>query len=317
LLPIDGKDLYRMTLIAEGSRVTREQIVESIRESIGGNVPFEPVNDVIPWVSGVTSAERFREGRIFLAGDAAHTMPTTGGMGMNTGILDALDLSWKLQACLDGWGGEALLQSYEIERRQAADRTSLMASEIYRDWIAVEPEMKSNGHLLKLEGAEGDAYREKLGRRLVQVFKREFNSIGGALGYRYNDSPICVADGSDEPDDSLSFYVQSSRPGHRAPHLWLSEERSVLDLFGDGFVILQTGGADSDGAVLLQGALARGVPAKVHRLPGKARALYPSNFTIVRPDGHVGWRGDESIDAGRVWSVLTGHVVEVRAPATV
>jgi 2-polyprenyl-6-methoxyphenol hydroxylase-like FAD-dependent oxidoreductase len=311
LLPIDGRDLYRMTLIAEGSRVTQEAILAAVRESIGADIPFEPVNEVTPWISGVTSASRFNRGRVFLAGDAAHTMPTTGGMGMNTGILDAFDLSWKLHACLRGWGGPVLLESYEIERRQAADRTSEMASVIYLDWLALEPELRASGHLLYATTDEGAAYRARLGKQLVNVFSREFNSLGAALGYRYNGSPICIPDGSPEPEDSLAFYLPSSRPGHRAPHLWIEAARSTLDLFGAGFAVLQSGGADGLGDPLTAAAAAQGIPAKTYRLPAAARDLYPRHLTIVRPDGHVAWRGDRVPDARALWATLCGVASEV------
>ncbi len=308
LLPIDGRDLYRMTLIAEGSRVSREGIIGAIRESIGNDdIAFEPVNDVIPWISGVTSASSFRTGRVFLAGDAAHTMPTTGGMGMNTGILDGFDLSWKLHACLRGWGGPGLLDSYEVERRQGADRTSEMASEIYRDWLALEPQLRACGDAIHADSAHGRAVRSELGAKLVAVFTREFNSIGGALGYRYNDSPICIPDGSDEPADSLSCFTPSSRPGHRAPHVWIGEERSTLDLFGGGFCILQSGGPPDGAERLAQSAASRAVPARYHRLPDAAREKYPCHYTIVRPDRHVAWRGDSvDVHPERIWGLLCG-----------
>lgn len=308
LLPIDGQGLYRMTLIAEGAKVDKPYIVTAIRESIGDGVDFELVNDVIPWVSGVTSAQRFRSGRVFLAGDAAHTMPTTGGMGMNTGILDAFDLSWKLEASCRGWGGARLLESYEIERRQAADRTSLMASDIYRDWLKMEPELRKAGHLLSEDSAQGIACRERLGEELVRVFRREFNSIGGSLGYRYNGSPICIPDGSQEPEDSLSFYIPTSRPGHRAPHVWLGHECSTLDLFGQGFCVLAHDSFEMAAAnPLVDAARTLGIPAKLYVIPNPTWHLFPCPLTIVRPDGHVAWRGDPPSDAMSIWLTLTGR----------
>ena len=307
LLPIDGKDLYRMTLIAEGSPVTRERIVAAIRESIGSDdIQFELVNDVIPWISGVSSAETFRQDRVFLAGDAAHTMPTTGGMGMNTGILDSLDLAWKLEACCRGWGGPGLLASYEIERRQAADRTSEMASAIYQDWLALEPELKRGAELLHEKDAKGVAYKSALGSQLVGVFTREFNSIGGALGYRYNESPICIADGSPEPEDSLSIYTPVSRPGHLAPHLWVDDGRtSTLDWFGTGFCILHHIDSKEAAARVQLPAVGLGVPVHLRQLPPRSREHYPCDVTIVRPDGHVAWRGARLEDLG--WQMITGH----------
>jgi 2-polyprenyl-6-methoxyphenol hydroxylase-like FAD-dependent oxidoreductase len=306
MLPIDGIDLYRMTLIAEGSPITREGIIAAIHESIGSDkVAFELVNDVIPWVSGVTTAETFRRGCVFLAGDAAHTMPTTGGMGMNTGILDALDLSWKLHALCRGWGGPILLESYEIERRLAADRTSTMASAIYQDWLALEPELQRGASVLHAETPEGAAYRRALGQQLANVFRREFNSVGGALGYRYSGSPICVPDGSPEPEDSLSLYIPVSRPGHRAPHLWVTDGVSTIDWFGSGFCILHHADATGQAGRIQASAMDSKVPAELRQLPDGARVLYPADVTIVRPDGHVAWRGSHL--SGPIWEILAGR----------
>ncbi len=306
LLPIDGVDLYRMTLIAEGERVTRERIVQAIRQAIGNDdVPFELVNDVIPWISGVTEAESFRRDRVFLAGDAAHTMPTTGGMGMNTGILDAVDLAWKLEACCRGWGGPVLLDSYELERRPAAQRTSEMASAIYRDWLALEAQLKRGADLLYADCTEGVAYRGDLGKQLVSVFSREFNSIGGALGYRYSNSPICIPDGSPEPEDSLSFYLPVSRPGHRAPHMWVDKgSTSTLDWFGRGFCVLHHGDSRDLAEEALGIALGLGFPTSLKQLPRGTRSLYPEHITIVRPDGHVAWRGSRI--AASEWRTVAG-----------
>jgi 2-polyprenyl-6-methoxyphenol hydroxylase-like FAD-dependent oxidoreductase len=309
LLPMDGKELYRMMLYVEPAKATPDRVLDAIRYSIGEDIPFEMVGDVLHWVPRVTMAEQFRVGRVFIAGDAAHTMPTAGGFGMNTGILDAADLGWKLAAVLRGWGGPKLLDSYQAERKPAAQRISAMASTVYKQFHVMGDEIKRYGNLT-LEGSpEGVKAREEIGGKITHFFRREFNAIGGALGYKYEGSPICIADGSEPPEDSMVDYVQTSRPGHRAPHAWVGEGLSTLDLFGDGFTIIHSGGGIGPGAALQESASRRNIPIRIaSHSDDEVRELYPKNFTLIRPDGHVAWRGDafeQTPDA--VLDIVTGH----------
>ena len=308
LLPMDGKELYRMMLYVEPTKATADRVLEAIRYSIGEDVPFEMVGDVLHWVPRVTMAEQFRVGRVFIAGDAAHTMPTAGGFGMNTGILDAADLGWKLAAVLRGWGGPKLLDSYHAERKPAAQRTSTMASSIYKQFHVMGDEIRGYGTLTLESSPEGAKARQEIGGKLTSFFRREFNAIGGALGYRYEGSPICIPDGSEPPEDSMVEYVQTSRPGHRAPHAWLSEGLSTLDLFGDGFTMIHSGGEIGPCAALQEAASRRNMPLRVASSSDEqVRDLYPRNFTLIRPDGHVAWRGDafeQTPDA--VLNIVTG-----------
>ncbi len=120
---------------------------------------------------------------------------------------------------------------------------------------------------------------------------REFRTIGLQIGYRYDDSPICVPDGSPPPADDPATYVPSARPGARAPHVWLRDGRSILDLFGRGFVLLRFG--DADGAPLSAAAEQRGVPLTIVDVEEpEAAELYERRLVLVRPDGHVAWRAD-------------------------
>ncbi|MFM0662936.1 FAD-dependent monooxygenase [Paraburkholderia sediminicola] len=311
LLPMDGRELYRMMLYAEPDKTTTERAIAAIRQSIGTDVPFDVVNDVLHWVPRVTMAERFRADCVFIAGDAAHTMPTAGGYGMNTGILDAADLGWKLAAVLRGWGGPTLLDSYEAERRPAAQRTSAMASSVYKQFHVMGDVIKGYGSTLLDTSAQGDIARKEIGGKLMSFFSREFNSLGGALGYRYEGSPVCIQDGSTPPEDTMTEYVQTSRPGHRAPHVWIRDGVSTLDLFRNGFTIIRCGGDDKDCAALREAAKERNVPLDVVDFhDDKLRELYPRHFTLIRPDGHVAWRGD-TLDrpAHTIWDIVTGQPV--------
>jgi hypothetical protein len=209
-------------------------------------------------------------------------------MGMNTGVADAADIGWKLAAVLDGWGGEHLLDSYDRERRPVGARAVRMATWFYKNSEA----FPKGSTLLERDDAEGARERERVGDELLRLIGPEFRTVGLQIGYRYEDSPICVPDGTPPPPDDPAEYAPSARPGSRAPHVFLRDGRSIIDLYGRGFVLLRFPGAAS-GATIEQAARARGVPlATVAIDEPEAAALYQSRLVLVRPDGHVAWRGD-------------------------
>jgi aromatic ring hydroxylase-like protein len=143
-------------------------------------------------------------------------------------------------------------------------------------------------------GADGDAARRIFGAKFTETMRREWFTLGIQLGYRYDGSPIVVPDGSPAPPDETATYIPTARPGHRAPHVFLAPGKSTIDFFGRGFVLLRFGDASSaDPAPIIAAAAARGVPLTVHHLDDAA-ALYERRLVLVRPDGHVAWRGDEA-----------------------
>ena len=297
LLPLDGRDEFRVTLMVHDGEASKDDIADAMTTLVGREIDFEFVTDVLPWTNRAAEAQRFVDGRVILAGDSAHTMPTTGGFGMNTGILDAVDLAWKLDALLAGWGGGALLPSYEFERRSAARRTAALAGEIYRDWVAMKSRLADVAELAH-EGERQVSARRRLQALLISTFTREFNAVGGALGYRYEDSPICIPDGSPSTPDTIDVYVPTARPGHLAPHVWLSDGSSTLDLFGRDFVLLVLGehADDPDVVALTEAARKRGIPWRTVRLTdSRVAQMYERDIVLVRPDGHVAWRSN-SVD---------------------
>lgn len=211
-----------------------------------------------------------------------------GGFGANTGIGDAVDLGWKLAATLQGWGGPALLDSYELERRPIAVRNVTEASS---NWKA-DSGLVADAVLCSA-GAEGERARSDMGDLIRRSRGKEFRSIGVQLGYRYSGSPICMPDGSPEPPCEPDDYVPSTWPGCRAPHVWLPDGTSVLDHFGRGFVLVVSGSADP--SALVEAAYHSSVPLTVLRLTDSAAArAYERPLVLVRPDGHVGWRGEQA-----------------------
>ncbi len=289
IVAINGRDQWRFSLIggSEQREYSIPEIEAAIRRAVGCDFDFE-ILSVLPWVRRELVAETYRNGRGFIAGDAAHAMSPTGGFGMNTGIGDAVDLSWKLTATIEGWGGDGLLDSYSVERQPVGARNVTEASGNLRRMLGVP----RHAELLD-DTPQGAATREKVGREFTETMRREWHTLGIHLGYRYEGSPICWPDNSSAPPDNANTYLQIARPGHRAPHTWLADGRSTLDLFGRSLVLLGFGTDAEEATPLLDAARRRKVPISFTAIAEpQIAALYERKFVLVRPDGHVAWRDD-------------------------
>jgi 2-polyprenyl-6-methoxyphenol hydroxylase-like FAD-dependent oxidoreductase len=276
-----------------------ESIVPALlRRAVGCDFAFELL-DGAHWESRELVANSDGKGRAFIAGDAAHQNTPSGGFGMNTGLGDALDLAWKLWGTLAGWGGPQLLESYEVERRPVAKRNTQEATSNLLRFRRLKP-----GPAIAAAGEAGARDRAAFKQMLFDAdILRHHDTDGIALGYRYEDSPIICPDGSAPPADTVQEYVPVARPGHRAPHAWLdggpppsagvrlAGGRSTLDLFGNGFALLAFGEIET--APLQVAAQDRGVPLCLTRIDDAEIArLYGAKLVLVRPDGHLAWRGD-------------------------
>jgi hypothetical protein len=306
IVAIDGADRWRMSIIGDRSKrqVPESEIRELIVRAMGKPFEFE-IESVMPWTRRELVADSYGTDRVFLAGDACHLMSPTGGFGMNTGIADAVDLAWKLESAVKGWGGPNLLKSYGIERKPVAERAVKEASGNLGRMLAARK--TAPPEIAFKPGPEGAAARKQYGNWYTEIMRREWYSIGIHLGFDYYHSPVICPDGSPAPPDEVSHYKQTGRPGHRAPHVWLQDGKSILDLFGRGYVLVCFSAADGEG--FSKAASRRGVPLEVVELIGEeaARLLYGANYVLVRPDGHVAWRGDAlPEDAGRVIEVVRG-----------
>jgi hypothetical protein len=291
LTAIDGRSLWRLTLYRTEGRLdlSQAEIEQELLRMAGGPFDYEVI-DVLPWRRTQLVADRYGEGRIWLAGDAVHTMSPTGGFGMNTGMGDAVDLGWKLTALIEGWGGEDLLHSYDTERRPVGRRAIDAAARTFKALVS-----EDDYSVAVDRSPETEAARQALGLKLRKATFGEWDThtLGVQLGYRYDPSPGCIDDGTAPPPDDHVVYTPSARPGSRAPHAWLRDGRSTLDLFGRGFVLLKFRGQDSEIQPLIQAAAARRVPLTVVSLDDEEIAkLYERPLVLVRPDGHVAWRGD-------------------------
>ena len=283
--------------------MTDEQIRAFVTGAIGRAVDFQVVT-VDPWYAHELIADRYRDRRVFLAGDACHLHPPFGGYGMNMGIADAVDLGWKLHAVLRGWGGDGLLASYEWERRRVHQWT---IDEAVANYAVLSPELMRDG--LEDDTAEGESIRATLARELVEQKRREFHTIGLVLGYHYAGSPV-VAGSRDLPPPSAEDYVPIAVPGVLAPHLWLAPGVSLYDRFGPGFTLIDRSGEPARTAALVEAAAALHIPLRVLQLDAeRAAGLYPHALTLVRPDEHVAWVGEhtDAATAAATLRTVTGR----------
>jgi 2-polyprenyl-6-methoxyphenol hydroxylase-like FAD-dependent oxidoreductase len=281
-----------------------DEMKGQFERTIGVPVRYEMLY-VGEWKQNLLLADRYRDGRVFLAGDSAHLVIPTGGLGMNTGIGDATDLAWKLHGALRGWGGAALLDSYEIERRQVGDRNvaaSRHASQGRRAWRSqYRPEIRD-------ASPAGQAAREHLAA-VANVEQRKSNEmIGAELGYRYVDSPV-IADEPDGPEHRLREYVPTTWPGARLPHVWLEAGVAMQDRLGDGYTLLRLGGTRADGGGLERAMRARRAPIEILTVESPAvRDVYGFDLILLRPDMHIAWRGNAApSDPDSLAALVTGQ----------
>lgn len=263
---------------------------DQAKEILYGAIGQRPQVEIVAgggWTMHAIVAPRFDFGRVLLAGDAAHLMPNLGGFGMNSALLDSVDLGWKLAAVIAGWGGEHLLASYTFERKSVCqwvmtiqeDNVRILSPELYRP-------------LLEEDSFEGEAAREEAAAAIVAAKTQEFYSLGLQKGYRYTDSPIVAAEPTAPILDHIT-YRPTATPGSVAPHSW-NGDTSLYDLFGDEFTLLILDEREPS-MFIVEAAQAEGVPLRVvaPRWPGLLE-LYGARMALVRPDQHVAWRGDSA-----------------------
>jgi hypothetical protein len=281
---------------------------------VGVELPYQMLY-CAEWRQNLLLAERYGEGRVFLAGDAVHLVIPTGGLGMNTGVGDANDLAWKLAATLQGWGGPGLLASYEAERRQIGERVvgaSRYASLGYRAWLAeVRPEIGD-------DTPAGSSARAHLAE-VANVEQRKSNEmIGAELGYRYVDSPI-IDNIPGGPQHDLRAYSPTTWPGARLPHMWLTDGSAIHDrLRSERYTLIDvTGGHDA--GPLLAAFEALGAPLDVLvAADSRLRTVYERDLVLVRPDLHVAWRGNRlPLAVADLAAKVTGHSNKNRASGSI
>ncbi len=275
-----------------------------LRELIGFDCDIR-ISHVLTWRPHLRVARSFRKDRVFMAGDSIHLVIPTGGLGMNTGIGDAIDLSWKLAGTIQGWGGPELLNSYEAERRPVGIRNveaSTWAADGAFSWQATVTR-----ETLEF-GPAGEAARAKIAATFTAQQGRMHGMVGVETCYSYAGSTIVAHEPGNMPHWEISRIVPHSRPGIRIPHMWLKDGRAMQDLFGSGYTLLDLSGTYDSAA--MEAAFAEiGAPLEVIRLDEPhVRETLKASVLLIRPDLHIAWRETGYPNSIKeVARVVTGH----------
>jgi 2-polyprenyl-6-methoxyphenol hydroxylase-like FAD-dependent oxidoreductase len=275
-----------------------------IRDLIGFEVEFQVLR-VNGWNHNLLVADRYRDGRVFIAGDAAHLVIPNGGLGMNTAVGDVSNLAWLLSGAVQGWGGPGLLDAYEAERRPVAlfnREASRWATGKLIEWKqTVTTEIFADGE-------SGDKARRRLAEVAEAPTMESYNMVGAELGYNYSASALVWQESGPQPDWEVARYTPTVRPGSRLPHIWLKDGVALSDKIGKGFTILSLRGAAAPSDILRAFAeLSAPIDALVVNEPDIAD-LFQADYLLVRPDLHIAWRGTTApSDVRNLVAVATGH----------
>jgi 2-polyprenyl-6-methoxyphenol hydroxylase-like FAD-dependent oxidoreductase len=243
-----------------------------------------------PWSAHFLVADSYRKGRVFIAGDACHQWMPTGGYGMNSGVADAANLGWKLAAALEGWAGDALLESYQSERRPVA-QMSLQTSRRHLGVRIEIAQLYAQAGDLTGDTPQDEARRTELGRKILTLGNAENEGWGAEHGYRYESPIVCTERGEPPAFDPLS-YTPSTWPGSRLPHVFLADSSPIYDRLGRWHTLVVLNSADTE--PIESAARNAGLPLHILRVDdSNARRIYGANLILVRPDQHVAWRGNE------------------------
>ena len=275
-----------------------------IRDLIGFDVEFQVLR-VNGWNHNLLVADRYRDGRVFIAGDAAHLVIPNGGLGMNTAVGDVSNLAWLLSGAVQGWGGPGLLDAYEAERRPVAlfnREASRWATGKLIEWKqTVTTEIFADGE-------SGDKARRRLAEVAEAPTMESYNMVGAELGYNYSASALVWQESGPQPDWEVARYTPTVQPGTRLPHIWLKDGVALSDKIEKGFTILSLRGAAAPSDILRAFAeLSAPINALVVNEPDIAD-LFQADYLLVRPDLHIVWRGTTApSDVCNLVAVATGH----------
>lgn len=288
LIAIDGRDLWlNHCVFAPEHDTAGEDPDELLRRTVGRSVAHERLG-VVRWTGRQLVATRYRQGRILLAGDAAHIWIPIAGFGMNAGIQDATDLAWKLAAVHHGWAGDGLLDAYEAERRPVGDQ---VARAVGRQ-ASRSLEVSFDPAVIEAPDECGRAERTRLAEQLGASEPGRYDPVGLNFGYHYANSPIVWPGDGAVPELEIDRYEPLARPGFRLPHMWRQDGGSIFDQLGTGFTLLRAGSEPVDSDAFEAAARDRKVPLTVLDVPEAAAAeLYEAPLLLVRPDQHVVWVG--------------------------
>jgi hypothetical protein len=266
--------------------VDRDACIRAIL-GVGAEFKYEVIANE-DWIGRRLVADRFRDRRVFICGDAAHIWVPMAGYGMNAGIADAASLSWMLAGVLDGWAAPAILDAYEAERLPITDQVSRFAMD---HAIALAAQRGAVPAEIEDPGSVGDAVRARVGKAAYDLNVNQYCCGGLNFGTFTDASPIIAYDGEAAPRYTMAEFTPSTVPGCRTPHLWRRDGGSLYDAMGPGFTLLRRDPAVAVDA-LVAAAAQRGVPLTVLDIDGaEAPVLYKQALVLSRPDQHVAWRG--------------------------
>ena len=288
---IDGEEVFLVHNYL-GANETTESVDRdaAVRQILGVDETFEyEVVSKEDWIARRLVADRFRDRRVFIAGDAAHLWVPYAGFGMNAGLADVLNLTWTLGAHLAGWASDGILDGYEAERLPITDQVSRFAMSHQRK--VAQSDVPAE---IEDDTDAGREARRILGQVAYDLNVQQFAAEGLNYGYSYVGSPLIAYDDEPAPAYTMGSYTPSTVPGCRAPHFWLKDGTSLYDALGRGYSLLAFGDRSAITPVV-DAAEAAGVPLTVVEIDeGIAPSEYRHRFVIVRDDQHVVWRGDES-----------------------
>jgi 2-polyprenyl-6-methoxyphenol hydroxylase-like FAD-dependent oxidoreductase len=266
--------------------VDRDASIRAIL-GVGDDFPFDILSKE-DWVGRRLVADRFRNGRAFICGDAAHLWMPYAGYGMNAGIADAANLAWLLAAVLGRWADPAILDAYEAERLPITEQVSRFAMDMAGKVLG---QRRTVPEQIEMPGAEGDALRAQVGQAAYDLNVQQYCCGGLNFGYFYDASPIIAYDDDAQPAYTMADFTPSSTPGCRVPFRRLPDGRPVYDAFGPGYTLLRD---DPDIAVapMVEAMRARGVPIEVVDVDRHGEDCGGHCLILARTDQHVVWRGD-------------------------
>jgi hypothetical protein len=309
MFAVDGREtwLIHNYLRADETDFATVDRDRCIRQILGVGPDFEyQVLTQEDWIGRRLLADKFRDRRVFICGDAAHIWVPFAGYGMNAGIADAMNLSWMLAGVLQGWAEPAILDAHEAERWPITEQVSRYAMNTAASLARARAEVPVS---IEDEGPEGDAVRAHFGRIVYDLNVPQYCCGGLNFGYFYDRSPIIAYDGETAPPYSMYDFTPSTVPGCRAPFLWLRDGGSLYDAMGAGFTLLRFD-RTVDVDALVGAAAKRNVPFAV--LDVDALPPYAHNLVLSRPDQHIAWRGNaQPVDAMALIDLMRGQ----RAPA--
>ncbi|MGX9944776.1 FAD-dependent oxidoreductase [Bradyrhizobium sp. BTAi1] len=309
---IDGRDnwLIHNHLAAEEVEFDSVDRDWALRTILGVDDRFQyEIISKEDWIGRRLVADRFRDRRAFICGDAAHLWIPYAGYGMNAGIADAVDLCWMLAGVISGWASPALLDAYEAERQPITEQVSHFAM---NHALAVMSQRRSVPAEVEIDGPVGDAARSKVGQAAYDLNVQQYCCAGLNFGYYYDRSPAICYDGETPPPYGMGHFTASTAPGARAPHVWLPDGRSLLDALGPAYTLVRFDLA-VDVAGLVDAAARHGVPLALVDVD-RARAGYgfAESLLLIRPDSHIAWRGMTAPHApGRLFNRLRGNANEL------